>query len=501
MTSDTSHRCKSDPHAPTTKVLIMKRRSPRAGEAARIVLLFAFVFLAVPVVLVSLAILGYFTTAARAQDASQEAVMAQTRAQQAIAETARRQAEDALRQAPDLLRPVTETSYRTESYEVVTPYQDPESGEMKTVTTVHQRLVPVQSTRFTRSQVAARQDPAVPRLVSELLEMDEQDEKYEQKLRELRQRLDLEFTGMHEEQSKEIAAIEERLEALKKLHQHRDEIRDKIVQRRIDELLGRSDALAWEVDRKGPQPSQPPSPIDQFRPHFLPGTSHFLPGTSPPPTAPSPNIAPSPYAPVPPMPPTAPIPPRPAPATTLPRGTYLPGRLEEVEQTIIRDGAAGRVAANPIEANSSVISRIFEVARKLGAAEASLPDTESNLEQIKGMHEKNEIPTFLLQKTEANVAQIRREVKLSQLELEALAESIRRSQKFAETQLKNAQAALEVAKTRVRQGTAPTGDLIRAESEATAARERLEEAAANLEQLERAWELIRGSQTQADDAE
>ena len=38
---------------------------------------------------------------------------------------------------------------------------------------------------------------------------------------------------------------------MKELHRKRGESKDKIVQRRMDELLGRDDALRWEI---GPTP-------------------------------------------------------------------------------------------------------------------------------------------------------------------------------------------------------------------------------------------------------
>ncbi|WDQ19577.1 hypothetical protein [Rhodopirellula sp. P2] len=74
---------------------------------------------------------------------------------------------------------------------------------------------------------------------------DENSKEADAKLAELRSELEQEFKRMHEQQGSEIVVIEKRLQSLKEIHQLRAENQDKIIQRRIDQLLGRSDPLDW----------------------------------------------------------------------------------------------------------------------------------------------------------------------------------------------------------------------------------------------------------------
>ena len=169
-----------------------------------------------------------------------------------------------------------------------------------------------------------------------------------------------------------------------------------------------------------------------------------------------------------------------------------PQLVEEREDRVIVNGAT----ESRFEASAPTISRIFELARKSSAAATALRSAELEFETVNKLRENNAITNTEVQRAKANVDQLRREVELSRLEFEALRESMRRSLDFGEEQLNNAQKARDLAETRVNQGLAPTSEQIRVEREVSSARERLEDARANLEQLERALELIRGDEKQ-----
>jgi hypothetical protein len=133
----------------------------------------------------------------------------------------------------------------------------------------------------------------------------------------IRDALVRQFDAQQKRRSEEIASIEERLGKLKETLQKRGAAKDAIVGKRLDQLLGIKDDLAWEETRPVPQRFQnvrdypytvsPPS----FTPARVPNA--LVPAIAPQPTTPA---APSPW-PVPAPPaasPAAPAPPSPAPA-------------------------------------------------------------------------------------------------------------------------------------------------------------------------------------------
>ncbi len=67
---------------------------------------------------------------------------------------------------------------------------------------------------------------------------------------ELTQLLDAEFDEMQNQQSEKIASLAKQLEQLKERHQTRTDNKDKIVERRVIELMGQNDPYAW-----GPEPN------------------------------------------------------------------------------------------------------------------------------------------------------------------------------------------------------------------------------------------------------
>lgn len=124
------------------------------------------------------------------------------------------------------------------------------------------------------SAPASQDEGQIMRLVQELRHMERFDGKSTQrdaKTTELKERLNAEFARMHEQQAAEIESTENRLAALKKLHEQRGQKQDEIVQRRIDQLLGKINPLDWNIDtpkisepRPYPGLARPPVPLPQL---------------------------------------------------------------------------------------------------------------------------------------------------------------------------------------------------------------------------------------------
>jgi len=165
------------------------------------------------------------------------------------------------------LRPVIETSYRDETYPVQVPVTDPKTGRVTMRTEQRTRKVPVQTTRYvpeTRSadpsQTPLTHDTKVYQIATELRGTpvtDANQEEVESKSEELRQLLETEFQKKHDAQAAEIADTEKRITDLKALHQQRGDNASQIVQRRIDQLLGKSNPLDWETSGPTPQYNTP----------------------------------------------------------------------------------------------------------------------------------------------------------------------------------------------------------------------------------------------------
>jgi acetyl-CoA carboxylase biotin carboxyl carrier protein len=77
---------------------------------------------------------------------------------------------------------------------------------------------------------------------------------------QLREALARQFDAQQERRSQEIASIEERLAALKDILQKRNEARDAIVDRRLNQLTGVQDELGWEETGLGPHTVGPTAP-------------------------------------------------------------------------------------------------------------------------------------------------------------------------------------------------------------------------------------------------
>lgn len=144
-------------------------------------------------------------------------------------------------------RPVTETTYREESYTVYVPTMDPASGITSMRPETRTRKVPVHMTRMVSGPVHGRE---ITDLVAELKSGKNVDATVRtEKLIGLKEKLSSDFDEMHQRQAEEIESAEQRLSELRSMHGKRAENKEQIVKRRIDQLLGRMNELDWQAPK------------------------------------------------------------------------------------------------------------------------------------------------------------------------------------------------------------------------------------------------------------
>ena len=492
----------------------MNTRSPRAGDVVRALLVALFVLLAIPVVLISLAFLGYRNTvAAQAAEEAQRAEMAQRQAVQAL-ERAQRAAKTkmygasppASLRAGRELKPVLETEYRRESVQTYQPVKDPVTGRITYKTTQTERLVPVVRTRY---RPAA--DPSITRLLAELQDLDETDEAYARKTEELRTRLGLQFDSMHEAQANEIAKTEERLKSLIQLHRKRGENKDKIVQRRMDELLGREDALRWEIT-PGPSADAPnyttPVPAHGLTPpaHLSPGDALVPPGRLPKDAGYADITAPA----WPPSPPSPPLPPTPiSPPASVPQSDEdaTDELMSPIQIEVDESRTPAILGEDEIELNeetqdfgrsSPTIVRLFELARQLSSARIIADETRGRMLILEKLVENRVLSNSEFKQETAKLARIERELQLHEMELEAFDQMLRRNQQAAAAELSAADQALRRARQLYNMGRVDMDRVSEVEAGRNQAVARAEEAKTNVDYLKRIRELLGDQQDEGE---
>jgi hypothetical protein len=494
----------------------MKTRSPRAGDAVRALLVALFVLLAIPVVLISLAFLGYRSLAAQAAEEAQRAEMAQRQSVQAL-ERAQRTAKtqtDAAPLSPSLrpgseLKPVLETQYRRESIQSYQPIKDPATGRIYYKPTQTERLVPV-----TRARYLPAGDPSVVRLLYELQDLDQTDEAYDRKIEELRTRLGLQFDSMHEDQANEIAKTEERLKSLKELHRKRGESKAEIVQRRMDELLGRDDALRWEIKpRPTPDASNYSTPIPSqalVPPANLSTDGLFVPPGELPEDAGDADItarAGPPLRPGPPVPPSPPTPVSPSVSVPIPNdratdelGDVLQMELDESPEPMILEEEEIELVEEPQDSgrSSPTVVRLFELARQLSSSQISAEMARDRMQQLETLVEIRALPTSEFKQESAKLARIQRELQLHEMEFEALDQALRRNQQAADSELSAADQALRRARQLYNMGSIDMGRVSEVEERRNQAVAQAEEAKTNVEYLKRIRELLSDQQEEVE---
>ncbi len=447
--------------------------------------------------------------------------------------------------ARDVARPSPEVNYREERTEVWSPKVDPATGKVVMQRSEVIRRVPT-SPSFSGFYVPQQFASRALQLANELRGMEEGDARRDAKLDELRKRLELEFAEMHDKQSIEIRRTEERLEALKKLHMERHRHRDKIVQRRIDELLGKTDALQWNPNAASPHiPQGGPATSNAnayapFTPPRLPNATVVQPGLAT--GDPSAKFAAPSYGSAANTPPqsNATISSTPqfngpelrtpqlgasqwnsqnssSPQRTEPRLTE-PRRNAPIDDyrrqprgqaTLEREESPAEDASPPsfssrANVSTSTIGKLFDLARRTANANAEFAAAELEVSEARKLHDKGAMPVSEIRERELKLERLRREVQLNEVEFDALGESLNRELEFAKASHDRAVETMKMTRTRVQQGIASTDQLLNAEFEITKAKKSLDEAEAGVRQLTVAQELIAAPRAESealDDAE
>ncbi|WP_144058913.1 hypothetical protein [Rhodopirellula sp. SWK7] len=327
---------------------------------------------------------------------------------------------------------MVENSYREEAYPVTVPYTD-ESGRRSTKMETRTRRVPVTVHRWVPvdgsaepDQIRAYHDERILMLAGQLRDKpsaDADSEEVESKLSELRKRLDAEFVRMHERQAAEIEATQKRLSAVKEVHQKRGENQSQIVQRRMDQLLGRSDPLDWNYRPPAvvtPPATQPPSAAvwsaDSPNQRFPTFENRFQ---APQPLPPQPY--PSTSALLQPREPSFGSAPVPTPNVYQPPAALIPKEASE--------------ATEPSRFGS--LNEIFEVVAKASEAELAIQSTKVRMDEAAELFKKGALPQTEQRKATLDHETARKRSAVLQLQLQSIRRALAREVENAERRLED----------------------------------------------------------------
>ena len=256
------------------------------------------------------------------------------------------------------------------------------------------------------------------------------------------------FDERRQQQQQAIERLEQQLKSLRELAAKRDERKDEIIQRRVAELLGQPDPLAWDAEVSGASGTRPPTstyamaPVPQSLPaasrqgfpNFLPPAARPVaptpgPPASPPPGMPSPNYAPQAYAPI--YPTTVPAPP-----TSVP-----PGAVPVVELTGGFD-AAERLLSRLIE--------LRQIRAEIKKWQLPLPDEDSESDSpeageraAKNREREQEGREQYLQGLLANEQTVVAKLELAEIAWQAVEQTLRNEVKSTERQAQTAAGRAE----------------------------------------------------------
>jgi hypothetical protein len=336
--------------------------------------------------------------------------------------------------------------------------------------------------------------------------LDETDEAYDRKMEELRTRLGLQFDSMHEAQANEIANTEERLKSLKELHRKRGESKDKIVQRRMDELLGRDDALRWEIAPRASADTNFSKPIPSqalVPPANLSTDGLFVPPGKLPEDAGDADVTARAWPPLPPTPPAPVTPPTsvPIPNERLMDESMAPQiELDESRRPMILEEEEIELVEEPQDSgrSSPTIVRLFELARQLSSSKISAEMARDRMKQLQMLVENSALPTSEFKQESVKLARIERELQLHEMEFEALDQALRRNQQAADNALAVADQALRRARQLYHVGRVDMDRVSEVEERRNQAVARAEEAKTNVEYLKRIRELLGDQQEEVE---
>ncbi len=382
-------------------------------------------------------------------------------------------------------RPVTETYYAERVTMVPVESLDAKTGKKRI--TWHQQLQRVPRSKTTYVPVALPQhDPQVIKLANELRNMSEDDERRVAKTEELRELLDKEFGELHKKQSAEIERTEARLASLRKLHEQRSSNQDRIVGRRIEQLVGEPKELQWaptqQLSQPGVLPNRPAEPYQPNLPQRL--SSDALRSRSQAPVYQAPVYqAPGMRAPsdggsatlrlktelsrpVSPQNPSTPerlasggrtrIPMQPPNSLAPPQDRRPDVALDPNAGIVYRKGQPVGVVQqrHRIEVTSSGSSELFELARRLLRARSAENAAQEEWKANKSLP-KGAIPGSLVRDATLRLADAKRDQALTQAEWKALDDRIQRDLEYANNAMDLAQGQLRVATEEYKSGKEP----------------------------------------------
>lgn len=374
------------------------------------------------------------------------------------------------------VRPATEVVQQQRTKTVQIPVVDPKTGRVRLETREQIYTVPVVTTTYQRTTSPSSE--RVTKLVSQLREMKADDEDRENVVEELKRLLSGEFDANHKQQGGEIEKTAKRLESLRAMHSQREENKEQIVQRRIDQLIGQPDMLRWNplppsgttLQRVVPSPT--PVYRRQANPFqsFVPAQQH----TNSRPRTTTPNA--------------------PAIASTAP-GIATTNRAADAYVNRSESQPSpryGYVDSQPrrIEISSAGTSDVFQSARRTSAAALAEKVAVQELSRLKMLLNKNAIPDSQFRKSELEYEQARREAVFAKAEWEAMSERLERELQFAKNALRRAKEKLETASQTYKTGDANRSVVLEAEGMYEKAEKALSDAQALTRQFQQAKSII-----------
>jgi len=504
----------------------------RRGNVARLVAVILTVVIGIPLAMILVTTLTWQTTRVRAQGQDQllvaesgaavkEAVAAADDVDAMFyADPNFRNASETLAESASVFRPVTETVYEDQIVVYQEPVRDPGPGKADYVTRQKRIRTPRTVTTWVATAPMQGHGQEVRDLVKQLHDTKEDDSERDELLDKLREKLNEEFSKMHEGQAAQIAQAEERLEKLKATHKQRTDNRDKIVQRRIDQLLGQPDPWQWNVG---------PTPAPQYAPGIAPPSpARFeLNSRNQWQSVPADSAAADVAAPPAPTPPT---PPQRVPGVA-PRISEVERTGQTVERTrrfsenqvpspisLAGPPAVGRTPGRPqgfnagdsvdvnvfserVAVQSTPLGQMFEMLRTMADRKSDLEASERELERFERLKGSNAVANNEYEKVRILVEKLRRNVALMEMQLEATAAKLHHDLQAAEAAAAHANSRHAVLKQRFEMGTVPSDQVSIALNEQRKAENDLKSAKLSLDQFNRALKLIEGGEEKEVDVE
>lgn len=330
----------------------------------------------------------------------------------------------------------------------VTVHSSDEDGNISISTEFRSERVPAQVTGRLMTRENSKHNERIKQLVNQLRGSTSSNE-MDAKLAEFRSELEQEFKRMHEQQGSEIAAIEKRLQSLRDIHQQRAENQDKIIQRRIDQLLGRSDPLDWNYTPPATPPNVPVSPYFSDQYGSSPISDNFHPK--------------SPYA---------------YPESNSPRSTrsWQPSPYQSPTRS------PQNPASRPIPPSyPGKLVEAFESALKASDAAVLEQSNKERLNEYTRLHEEGALPASELRRATLDYTSAQKQTALLKLQLQSIQRGLARYLNAAE---------LELAALNEQQKTNPSANSKSAQLERQKAEAAITDAKTTLEQFEAAMKLI-----------